>query len=389
MLETFSDFFVPLMRILDSLPNQTGQSGDVLLLFEQTYRDQIAPGQYTQNQSGNIRWMHNVRWSREKLKQLGFIDAPQHGIWRLTKKGHLWLVEYPDATHLSIDEPKSKPKKSTLPAVPIQNSTAIQSEPVIDVTAAFMKEFLLSSESGFLAALKETLLGSLKPIIGIVFYEFVQRSNYLQIRLAGFSGCHYQIILRRDKHEIALHFESSAKRSQARLRGFELHVDELNQMLKMPVLAGNLQSRGWTQVRIELQAEYLSKKLVRKYADLVLRFVAATFPILQKIYSDDKNIHRRSIDKGKLAVSTPLYKILDQEVETIRVYLQGNSSLQPSGEKLCDWVNFCYTFEMYAEGKDLFYLVSRSDINPWYYERTKKIAKACEQKVKLAETGRG
>jgi len=369
MLEAFGDFFVPLMQILDGLPNRAGESGVVIKVFEQTYRDQIDPYQYTQNKSGNIRWEHNVRWSREKLKLLGFIDAPQRGIWRLTEKGHLWLAEHPEATRLSIQKSKSKRKKSSTPPAPVQKAVTIQPE----------------SESGFLAALQEYLSGSFQPIIGSVFYEFVQRSNYLQIRLAGFSGCHYEFILRRGKHEIALHFESSAERSQARLRGFEPHIDALSQSLGTPVLAGNFQSRGWTQVRIEKRTQPLSKGLVKKYADLVVRFVAATFPILQEIYANDGGVRRQSIDKEKLADASPLHKILDQEVETIRIYLQGRSSLQLSDEKLCDWVNFCYTFGMYAEGKDLFALVSGADVNPWYYERTKKIAKVCEQKAKLVE----
>jgi len=373
MLESFGDFFVPLMRVLDSLPNRAGQSGDVINLFEQTYRDEIASLQYTENHSGNVRWVHNVRWSREKLKLLGFIDAPRKGIWRLTEKGHLWLAEHPEATHLSVQKPKSKRKKSTTPPAPVQKAVTIQPE----------------SESGFLAALQEYLPGSLQPIIGSVFYEFVQRSNYLQIRLAGFSGCHYEFILRRGKHDIALHFESSAERSQARLRGFEPHLDALSQSLKMPVLAGNFQSRGWTQVRIEKQAQPLSLGLVKEYADLVVHFMAATFPILQKIYANDGSVHRHSIDKEKLPDASPLHKILDQEVESIQAYLQGRSSLQHSDEKLCDWINFCYTFEMYAEGKDLFSLVSGAEVNPWYYERTKKIAKVCEQKAKLVEMREG
>lgn len=360
MLEVFGDFFVPLMRILDGLPSRAGKSGVVLTIFEQTYRDQIDPYQYTQNQSGNIRWEHNVRWSREKLKQIGFLDAPQTGIWRLTEKGHLWLMEHPEATHLSADESKSKRKNKVTP--PVQKAVVIQPE----------------TKSGFLNALQEYLPGSLQPILGSVFYEFVQRSNYLQIRLAGFSGCHYEIILRRGEHEIALHFESSAERSQARLRGFEPHLDELSQSLKMPVLAGYFQSRGWTQVRIEKQAQPFSRGLVKEYADLVVNFMAITFPILEKIYANDGGVHRQSIDKEKLADASPLHRILDQEVETIRVYLQGRSSLQLSDEKLCDWINFCYTFEMYQEGRDLFSLINTSDVNPWYYERTRKLARLCE-----------
>ncbi len=369
MLEAYGDFFVPLMRILDGLPNRAGKSGDVLRLLEQTYRDQIVPHLYTQNQSGNIRWEHNVRWSREKLKLLGFFDAPQHGIWQLTEKGHQWLAEHPEAMHLSVEKSKPKRKNRTAPPPPTQKAVIIQPE----------------SEGGFLAALQENLPDILHPIIGSVMVEFIQRSNYLQIRLAGFSGCHYEIILRRGKHEIALHFESSAERSQARLRGFEPYLDELSLMLKMPVYAGNFQSRGWTQVRIEKQAQPLSQDVVQKYTDLVSRFVAATFPFLQKIYVHDERSHRHSMKKEKLADASPMYRILDEEVETIRTYLQGRSSLQLSDEKLCDWVNFCYTFGLYVESIGIFSLVNPDAVHPWYYERTKKIARSCALRAKYQE----
>jgi hypothetical protein len=367
MLESFSDFFVPLMRILDRLPNRAGQNRDILHFFEQTYRQQIVPHQYTKNQSGNIRWEHNVRWSREKLKLLGFIDAPRRGIWLLTEKGHLWLTEHPEATHLSAEKPKSQRKNRMAPPPPARKVVTNQ----------------MISGGEFLVALQQNLPGPLQPIIGSVFYEFVQRSNYLQIRLAGFSGCHYQIILRRGKHEIALHFESSAERSQARLRGFEPHLDALSQALKMPVHAGNFQSRGWTQVWIEKQAQPLSLDLANEFTNLISRFVAATYPILQIIYGSNVKIHKRSVDKENLTDTSFMYRILDQEVENIQSYLQGRSVLQPSDEKLCDWVNFCYTFAMYAEGKDLFSLVSGSEVHPWYYERTRKIARVCETKCNI------
>ena len=373
MLEVFSDFLVPLMKILDGLPNRGGYTENIILLFEQNYRDQIVPHQFTKNQSGKIRWEHNVRWSREKLKLLGLIDAPQRGIWRLTEKGHQWLVEHPNFTHLSIEKPKSKPKNNMVQSSLTQKTKMV--EPI--------------SQGEFLTALQENLSSSLQSVIGSVFHEFVQRSNYFQIRLAGFSGCHYEIILRQGKHEIALHFESSAERSQARLQGFEPHLEALNQSLKMPVLSGNFGNRGWTQVHIEKPVQPLSHELVKTYVDLVEQFMAVTFPILQKIYANEGSIRRLSSDKGNFADASPLHQVLDQEIETIQAYLQGRSSQQINDEKLCDWVNFCYTLKLYSEGKDLFSLVSGLDVNPWYYERTKKISKACEQKIKLAEIKAG
>jgi restriction endonuclease Mrr len=366
MLQTFGDFFVPLMKILDSLPNRIGRSGDVLRIFEETCREQIDPDLYTQNQSGNIRWVHNIRWSREKLKLLGLLDAPQHGVWRLTEKGHQWLEDHPAATHLTTEESKSGRRVKTASYTPTQKE--------------------MDSASKFLAALQDALQNSLIEIFGSIHYEFISRANYLQIRVAGFAGCHYEIILRRQKHEVALHFESSAERSQARLRSFEPHLEELARALKVPLNTHNIQSTGWTQIRIEKPPRPLSQVLAKEYADLTLRFVAASFPILQEIYSNEGLRTRRAIAKDKPAGDSSLYQILDQEVEAIRAYLQGRSSMQPSDEKLCDWVNFCYMFRMYVEGKDLFALVSGNEVDHWHYERTRKMARICEQKAKAIET---
>jgi len=64
----------------------------------------------------------------------------------------------------------------------------------------------------------------------------------------------------------------------------------------------------------------------------------------------------------------------------VRDFLNGRSS-RPSDERLCDWVNFCYEFGLFREGRDLFRLVDPSQVNLWYYERAKRLAKVCAMKV--------
>lgn len=75
--------------------------------------------------------------------------------------------------------------------------------------------------------------------------------------------------------------------------------------------------------------------------------------------------------------------ILAREIGNIRAFLQGRSDYRPSDEKLCDWVNFCYTFELYAEAHELFTLVSPNGVNPWYFERTRKLARICGAKASV------
>ena len=74
------------------------------------------------------------------------------------------------------------------------------------------------------------------------------------------------------------------------------------------------------------------------------------------------------------------YVVLDTELTRLRNFLRGRGD-RPSDEKLCDWVHFCYTFELYAEGRDLFRLVDPTSVNPWYYERTRRLAAICTMKT--------
>jgi len=101
-----------------------------------------------------------------------------------------------------------------------------------------------------------------------------------------------------------------------------------------------------------------------------------------------KSAQRKVVRQGRSFVGigepyqvNPKYKLLDNELEMIKGFLSGNNSFQPSAEKLCDWVQFCYLFEMDIEATELFTFIEANDVNDWYYERTKKIAKVCSRKV--------
>lgn len=80
-----------------------------------------------------------------------------------------------------------------------------------------------------------------------------------------------------------------------------------------------------------------------------------------------------SVSRGPVA-------ILDSQVASVRSFLNGRSD-RPSDERLCDWVNFCYEFGLFREGRDLFRLIDPTQVNDWYYERTKRLAKVCAMKV--------
>jgi hypothetical protein len=81
------------------------------------------------------------------------------------------------------------------------------------------------------------------------------------------------------------------------------------------------------------------------------------------------------------AVASPgAHAIIDSQIAAMRDFLNGRAG-RPSDERLCDWVHLCYEFELYREGQELFDLVDPTQVNPWYYERAKRLAKVCAMKV--------
>lgn len=85
---------------------------------------------------------------------------------------------------------------------------------------------------------------------------------------------------------------------------------------------------------------------------------------------------------GSYAASptTGPHAILDAQIKAVRDFLSGRAS-RPSDEKLCDWVHFCYTFELYREAGALFQLVDPTQVDRWQYERTKRLAAICHMKT--------
>ena len=75
--------------------------------------------------------------------------------------------------------------------------------------------------------------------------------------------------------------------------------------------------------------------------------------------------------------SSPAHELLDQEIHSIQAFLNGQSEQPPTSEKICDWVTMCYCLGLYTEGAVLFSFVDMAEVNEWYYERTKKMARLC------------
>ena len=106
-----------------------------------------------------------------------------------------------------------------------------------------------------------------------------------------------------------------------------------------------------------------------------------------KAREDNRGYLKQSIsekDKPKRKISEKAlpsheHEILDRKITEIQRYLCGEATA-PTDEILCEWVAFCYTFELFNEGIRLFQLIDPHNVNEWYYTKTKKIARICEIK---------
>ncbi|TEU16815.1 MAG: hypothetical protein E3J21_09765 [Anaerolineales bacterium] len=204
-------------------------------------------------------------------------------------------------------------------------------------------------------------------------------TNYMQLVYPEFPGAHYDLILGRANDQLAIYFESSREKNMARLAVFESHQEGLSAKMGHPVIA-DPRCQSWTRVELHLSRAPWTSQQAEIYAKLMGRFVDATFSLLRQAFDAVPPGRRRrraktATDSSAWDGSRP-HVILEERLDQIRHFLQGRAP-RPSDEVLCDWVQFCYTFELFAEGYELFRLIDPSAVNDWLYERTKRLAKVC------------
>jgi hypothetical protein len=204
----------------------------------------------------------------------------------------------------------------------------------------------------------------------------VPGARLLRATLTPFSGAHYQLWIRPKGHEVGLDFGSSQKLNRERMQAFLPHQEALCRATGEQVHVGPWGSY-WTRVWYELPKVLLTEELAAAYAGRLHRLIKITLPILRQVYA----ICAAPVYPERRTEAPPsAYATLDAQVTAVRDFLNGRSG-RPSDERLCDWVNFCYEFGLFREGRDLFRLVDPSQVNEWYYERAKRLARVCAMRV--------
>jgi len=134
MLEAKKDYWVPLLRIMQEMPNGQARMRDVLDLFFQRYGEQLSSADHELQQDGRTPlWENRVAWARYELNQLGYMYDPSRGVWRITQKALDWLSAHPDATEL--DEQPVRSPKSAAPKRPPKTQGQAPAGPAITLAS--------------------------------------------------------------------------------------------------------------------------------------------------------------------------------------------------------------------------------------------------------------
>lgn len=88
------DYKLPLLYLLDDLPDGQGERRDIHPEFASRYYERIPNHHLEILQGGLCRWRENLDYSRLRLSKDGLLDGSQTGIWRLTPAGKVWLEEH-------------------------------------------------------------------------------------------------------------------------------------------------------------------------------------------------------------------------------------------------------------------------------------------------------
>jgi hypothetical protein len=349
MMATKGGYCVSLLRLLAAYPNGEADVENVLRDFLAGYRDRIPAHHFEslENKPDEERWSYNVRKARRTLLRLGFMDLSHQGAWQISNLGRAWLAQNPNTWELdlraySFEKPRS-------PGTP---STTDERDDFFARVIDRVQEHLL-----------RVGISGLKP-------NTWPHSHTFQLRMDDFPGSHYEVAIHRSTYEIGLHFESSQTQSLQRLAAFQPHVEHLSALFGEPINAEVWRDR-WGRVYVEHSLQDLDWDDVNGFGERVGRFIELTYPILREAYAGATGSRGRSV-----AALPEIHAILDAEVDAVRQFLLGRST-RPSDERLCDLVHLCYTFALYAEATQLFNLVDPGQVNPWYYERTKRLAKIC------------
>ena len=323
---SYADYELPLLQVLAGLPGGQGAISDVLDLVWQQFSSYI-PAEHRASLANRreLKWQNMVRWARNTLVKRGLMGAPRFGVWSITSTGRDWLA---GSSGTAGPTQAPQPGRRNAPGPdPNSDERALPMDEKRPSTLDRVVAFSLAGQRFALSG-RQVLERARRAIANGVPPE---ASNYISW------------VVEIDGQMVGLKWLS------ALVTGLPTTAFQTNQTRPF------LQRMGLSVRRLEAPA------------------VAPTAGGPAKQGPATPTGVYKSGSRSQIA-------ILDSQIADIRGFLNGRAG-RPSDERLCDWVNFCYEFGLYREGRDLFRLIDPSQVNDWYYERTRRLARVCAMKT--------
>lgn len=235
----------------------------------------------------------------------------------------------------------------------------------------------------FFQKISQRLSNESPQTFGSAKYRFPDRENWFEIHFPNLRG-YYSLRLARQFDEFAYFFPGNTQAAELFAQQLTPHLATLSEQMEYPVTVVPNYWQTWGRLGFETPHGVVSNhnELIAfeiTYARQLDRFVRATYHQLGALLTRRANVQPG--EKADLSNKfQPQTQILAARIDSIRQVL-GGSTVTPSDEVLCDWVHFCYDFGLYKDGQILFTFVTSEHVHPWYYERTKKLARLCSMRA--------
>jgi len=143
-----------------------------------------------------------------------------------------------------------------------------------------MVDHLISNEE-FLRQVGDLIIKKIYTERGLRGFSTNYRGNVIEIPIYGVSGCHYEIGLHLDCHEIALHFQSSKPEiNSSRLNAFRSHKKSMEDKIGYPLILGPHENIGRKRLWVKLPIKNLTNDLAVEYSAVMSKLITETFKFL-------------------------------------------------------------------------------------------------------------
>ncbi len=300
------------------------------------------------------------------------------------------------AEYGEFDSPQAREKLSQLGLISVQGRgtkepTTTYGEDVPHKSTHY--ERLMERELLF-KKISQELSEEFPESFNLASFRFPVHTNWFEIHFLNIKG-YYCFRLARMFDEIAFYFLNNSPNATLIVQQFIPQLSFLSETVGYPTSVDLHSTKVWGRLGFEIPNMSQSHKngLEREgvsYSKLLAIFIQNTY--YQLVELQIRRTRTRPINMAKpldnkvnLNGENQLQnKLLSAKLVSIHQVLGGSVEI-PSDDVLCDWVHFCYDFGLYKEGQQLFELVSAEQVNPWYYERTKKLARLCSMRVSIKD----